>query len=382
MKYEPADVFFVAGEASGDLQASLLASAARKLHPGLTLAGIGGERLRQAGAKISYESPELASIGPLSILPKIPMLYIVLRWLEAAMRRRPPRLFVPVDAGAVNLTLVRWLRKGGYGGPIVYYFPPGAWLDNLEQARAVAALTVPLTPFAHQRDFYARNGLRVAYFGHPLVSVIPPRSTQPSSQAPLIAVLPGSRREEIEHHVPTLARTARELGRIVGVSFVAVAASPSLANRIETLWSRSGGPGSLTIAQTSAVRALQSANVAWVASGTAVLEAALVKVPQIAFYVLSTLQRRIAGRRLPPHLLHRVTLPNLVMEREIIPELLQERFTVPNLVDLTTSLLEREALRREQLEAYDSLRAALGPADTLAQIAGFVVDQLEERAAS
>lgn len=382
MKYEPADLFFVAGEASGDLQASLLASAARKLRPGLSLAGIGGERLRRAGANVLFDSPEVASIGPLSILPRIPMVYGILRWLEGAMRRRPPRLFVPVDAGAVNLRLVRWLRRGGYVGPIVYYFPPGAWLDNLEQARAVAAYTVPLAPFAHQRDFYAQHGLRVEYFGHPLVSVIPPRTAQPSSQTTLIAVLPGSRREEIQRHVPTLARAARELSRTAGVSFLAVAASPSLANRIQTLWIRSGGPESVTITQTSVVQALQSAKIAWVASGTAVLEAALVRVPQIAFYVLSTLQRRIAGRRLPPNLLHSVALPNLVMQREIIPELLQERFTAPNLIDLTTSLLEREALRREQLEAYDSLRAALGPVDALARIAEFVVDQLEERAAS
>ncbi len=382
MKYEPADLFFVAGEASGDLQASLLATAARRLRPELTLSGVGGERLRQAGAKVFYDSPAMASIGPLSILPKIPMIYGILRWLDVVMRRRPPRLFVPVDAGAINMTLVRLLRKRGYAGPIVYYFPPGAWFDNLEQARTVAALTLPLTPFAHQRDFYARHGLRVAYFGHPLVSVIAPRATQPSSEATLIAILPGSRREEIERHVPTLARAARELGRTASLSFVAVAASPSLANRIQMLWARSAGPGTLSITQTSAVAALQSANLAWVASGTAVLEAALVKVPQIAFYVVSPGQRRLANRRLPAHLLNRVTLPNLVMQREIVPELLQEHFTMSNLVELTTAFLERESSRRAQLEAYDSLRDALGPVDALARIAAFVVSQLEDRAAS
>lgn len=382
MKYEPADIVFVAGEASGDLQASLLAAAARALRPGLAISGIGGERLRAAGATVFFDSPDLASIGPLSILPKIPMLYALMRSLDAALRKRPPRLLVPVDAGAFNLRLARLLRRGGYRGPIVYHFPPGAWLDNLEQARAVAELTLPLTPFAHQRDFYARHGLRAAYFGHPLVSVIPPRSGALTSDPPLVCVLPGSRREEVARHVPILAQAARDVERSLRASFVCVAASDNRGEQIRSAWDRSGGPGSMTIARQGTVSALQTATLAWIASGTAVLEAALVRVPQIAFYALSPAQWRIASRRLPPALLKNVALPNLVMQREIIPELLQDELTAKNLTKLTLALLEREALARAQLEGYDELRAALGPPDALERMARFALEQFEERAAS
>src|SRR4029077_17801535 len=135
--------------------------------------------LRAAGVPIVYDSSELASIGPISVIPRIPLLYGILRWLDIVMRRQPPRLVVPVDAGAFNVRLIRRMRAAGYRAPIVYYFPPGAWLDNPDQARAVAGAANALTPFAHQRDFYRGLGLPIEFFGHPLVSVIARRPAQP-----------------------------------------------------------------------------------------------------------------------------------------------------------------------------------------------------------
>ena len=200
--------------------------------------------MRATGARIVVDSSELASIGPLSIIPRIPLLYGILRWLDAAMQKRPPGLYVAVDAGAFNLRLIGRLRRAGYRAPIVYYFPPGAWLDDVEQARTVAGTTAPLTPFAHQRDFYRGLCLRIEHFGHPLVSVIatrPPRAAHPK---PLIAVLPGSRAEEAARHTPILARAARNLARTTSMSFVAVAATDRRARQIRDLWDRAGGPPS------------------------------------------------------------------------------------------------------------------------------------------
>jgi lipid-A-disaccharide synthase len=377
LKYEPADLFFAAGEASGDLEASLLAAAARQISGGLSVCALGGERLKAAGARLLYDTTELASIGPLAIIPKIPKLYFLLHGLDRDMRRRPAGVFIPVDAGAFNLRLARLLRQGGYQRPIVYYFPPGAWLDNLEQAQAVASFTVPLTPFAHQRDFYKARGLRVEYFGHPLVSVISPRAPKSTGSRATIAVLPGSRREEVARHVPVIARAATSLARTATVSFYAVAASDARARQIRTLWARLSGP-EMSITREDAVDALRAADVAWIASGTAVLEAALVKVPQITFYVLSKAQRRIAARVLPKHLQRRIALPNLVLDRDVVPELLQDEFTPQNLHDQTLALLESEELRGHQLAQYDEFRAALGPPDALERIATFVVEQVPQ----
>jgi lipid-A-disaccharide synthase len=376
LKYEPADIFFIAGEASGDLQASLLAGSVRNLRPQLKLAAIGSDRLRAAGVPLAYDSSDLASIGPLSVIPRIPLLYGMMRRFVAAMRERPSRLLVPVDLGAVNLRVISRLRSGGYARPIVYYFPPGAWLDDARQARKVAELTLPLTPFAHQRDFYQRLALPVVYFGHPLVSVIPARTSQPLCSKPRIVVLPGSRREEVGRHIPVLARAAREVGRLTCGSFLAVAASEKRAAQIRSQWARFGGPPELAISREGTTHALHCADLAWVASGTAVLEAALVEVPQIAFYRLSRSQYRIGVRR-HAHLLRAITLPNLVLGRTIVPELVQDAFTASGLVKETLLLLERDDERTRQIEAYGELRNALGPPDALARIADFVVGQLE-----
>jgi lipid-A-disaccharide synthase len=375
LKYEPADLFFAAGEASGDLEASLLAAQAKLISGSLSVSALGGERLKAAGARLLYDTTELASIGPLAIIPKIPKLYFLLHGLDRDMRKRPPGVFIPVDAGAFNLRLARLLRQGGYANPIVYYFPPGAWLDNPEQARAVANLTLPLTPFAHQRDFYKAQGLRVEYFGHPLVSVISPRAGKTTGERATIAVLPGSRREEVARHVPVLARAAAKLTRAASVSFYAVAASDARARQIRMLWAGLGGPEML-VTRENVADALAAADVAWIASGTAVLEAALVKVPQVTFYMLSRAQRRIAARVLPKHLQTRIALPNLVLDRDVVPELLQDDFTPDNLRDHTLALLGNQELRHRQLASFDEFRAALGPPNALERIATFVVEQL------
>jgi lipid-A-disaccharide synthase len=382
LRYEPADLFFAAGEASGDLQASLLLEAMRRRMPHLTAGAIGGPRLRAAGARMLWDSTEYASIGPLSLLPNIPKLYFLLRGLVRAMRKQPSRLYIPVDAGAANLRIVSWLREGGYREPILYYFPPGAWLDDLKQAQKVARMTTPLTPFTHQRDFYARSGLQVAWFGNPLVSVIAQRAAQPDASTPTIAVLPGSRREEVERHLEVLARCAQALCKSVAVSFCCAAATEARAAQIAALWRKSGGPEPLSVSRTGVVETVRQATLAWTSSGTATLEAALAGVPQIAFYRVSPAQYEIAKKRLPPHLLENVALPNLVLERAAVPELLQGRFTVENLAALTLDLLQNASARDAQLAAYAEMRAKLGPPDALERIAAYALDQLEGRAAS
>ena len=340
------------------------------------MAAIGGDRLKASDVSIVYDSSELASIGPISVLPRIPLLYYILRWLDASLRKRPSRLLVPVDAGAFNLRLIGLLRTGGYRRPIVYYFPPGAWLDDAAQARRVADHAVALTPFAHQRDFYRGLGLPVEYFGHPLVSVVATRAPRALGDRPLIAVLPGSRREETARHLPVLAQAAAQLAKTSSATFIAVAATDKRASQIAALWERSGGPAGVTIARESAVAVLGRADLAWVASGTAVLEAALVGVPQIMFYVVSQAQYRVAVRRLPEKLLTSIALPNLVMHRPIVPELLQDEFDASRLTELSVKLLDQESERQRMLAGYLELRSALGPPDSLQRIASFVVDRL------
>jgi len=347
--------------------------------------------LRAAGADIAVDSSEWASIGPLSAALKVPALWLTMRSTSVALRRSPPRLVVPVDFGAFNLVLMRSLRKNGYRGAALYYFPPGVWLDNERQARLVASASMPLTPFERQRDFYHSLGLPCAYFGHPLVSVIAPRNAVPSSWpaelaiaehgGPRIAIFPGSRNEEIHRMLRPLARAARVMAAARNASFIIAASSHANARRIDGLWRAEGGPLPPVIVQGDAIaRAVESAHLAWVASGTAVLETALRAVPQIAFYAIDPMQYRLAKRKVPQFVRGPLTLPNLLLGRRIVPELLQAELTPENICALTAELLDDPARRDEQLRGAAELRARLGPPDALTRIARFVIARMDEAA--
>jgi len=372
----PVDVFLSAGEASGDLQASLLVGALRRLRGGLTFAAVGGDKLAGAGADVWLDSvaQEWASMGHLRAYAKIPWLLTVMLGLARRLLRNPPRLLVCVDFGAFNLRMLEWLRFCGYRGKAVYYFPPGAWLDDPRQARKVARVATALTPLAHQAAFYKSLGLPVEFYGHPLAGSIATRAQRPPGEPPLVAVLPGSRRDEVSVHLPVLAAAAARLVRSRPARFVVIAASEGRRNELRAGWPRDCG-GAEAVVRQETVRAMADADVAWVASGTAVLEAALLGVPQAAFYRLPEPAYKLALKKVPRIVRGPITLPNLVTGRRIIPELLQYEFEPERLAALTVDLLGDGAARAVQLEGYAELRRALGPEDALERIASSILRQ-------
>ena len=372
------DVFIVAGEASGDLQASLLSRAMRASRPGLSIAGVGGDRMRGAGVDVELDSvsAEWASIGPISAYLKIPWLLTVMLRLAERIRARAPRLLICVDFGAFNLRMLEWLRFTGYRGQALYYFPPGAWLDNADQARKVARVANVLTPFAHQRDFYASLGLQATFLGHPLVEAIAPRPVRARGEHPKIAVLPGSRRDEVSVMLPVLAQAADRASAVFGARFTIVAASEARAKQIATLWAASGGPAGAEIVRRDATDAMRDADLAWTASGTAVLEGALCGVPQVAFYKLTDALYRIAQRRVPHIVRGPVTLPNLIAGRRVVPELLQYDFTPERLLEESKTLLDDAGVAAQE-NGYREVRALLGPPDSLERIAAHAVGMID-----
>jgi lipid-A-disaccharide synthase len=365
-------VFFSTGEASGELLAVELAAAMSVVDGGLTFEGIGGERMRQAGFRLRWDTRGWASLGPIEALEKIPKLLAIMLVTAAELRARPPSLVVLVDFGAFNLRLARQLRRTGFRGPICYYFPPAAWLDDPRRARMVAGAAVPVTPFAHQRDFYASLGLPIRHFGHPLVSTVAARPARmpPAADAGRIAILPGSRRGELARHGRLLLEAARLLAMRRPRSEFVFGASDDEAE--DTLHALSAGAPELRVAIVRGARAaLADADAAWIASGTAVLEAALMGVPSVALYVVSRAQERIARRLLTRVRLRYVTVPNLVLGAPLIPELLQDDATQTKLADALATILEHP---EEQRARFPELRAALGPPDALERTAAFAVE--------
>jgi len=346
----------------------LLANAIRAIDPHATFEGIGAQRMRDAGFTIWRDHTGWASMGPLAALPRIPKLLATMWRTAFHLRRTRPDLIVLVDFGVFNLRLAMTLRRLRYNGPVLDLFPPGTWLDNARKAREVSSVAVPLTAFEHQAKFYASLGLPVVYFGHPLTGEYqcrPPRPA-PNARNGTVAILPGSRRGELRHHLPAVIEALALLQQTrPDVRAVFGAADERAEAQIARAIARHRVNGA-TVVRGARV-ALADADAAWVASGTAVLEAALSGVPCVAFYVITPILVK-HGRSLIRHRF--ITLPNLVLGHEVVPELLQEQATPQRLNDEIETILRDPS---KQFSQFAALREALGPADALTRCARFAV---------
>jgi lipid-A-disaccharide synthase len=360
--------FFSSGEASGELAAVTIAEAIRKIDPQAQFEGIGAARMRDMGFTMWRDHTGWASMGPLAAIPRIPKLLLTMLVTAGHIMRTKPDLVVLVDFGAFNVRLAKRLRAIAYKGPILDVFPPATWLDRESVARAVASAAMPLTAFAHQRDFYRSLGLPIAYFGHPLVSrytLRPPRPAPPADGG-TVAILPGSRRGELRYHMPALFAAFKELKRRRPNARAILGVADDSAERILREGVRDAGLDAVTFARGTQA-AIAEADAAWVASGTAVLECALTGVPSVALYIISPAlvkhARKVYSGRY-------ITLPNLVLDREVVPELLQEQATPQSLAHAMDAVL---ADPQKQYADFPKLREALGPPDALEKVAGFAV---------
>jgi lipid-A-disaccharide synthase len=360
--------FFSTGEPSGETSALLLADAIARIDDKASFEGIGAERMRAAGFRIWRDHTGWASMGPLAALPRIPKLLAIMWRTALHIKAVRPDLVVLVDYGVFNLRLAQTLRRLRYAGAILDVFPPGTWLDNAEKARVVSSVSVPLTAFAHQYEFYRSLELPIAYFGHPLTGQyrMRPLRAAPPGDGGTVALLPGSRGGELRRHLPALASAYRML--------------QSRRPNLQGVFGAAGEPARAQIARAVATNglratrivdgvapALAEADAAWVASGTAVLECALSGVPAVAFYIISPLLVK-HGQTMIKHRF--ITLPNLVLKREVVPELLQEAATPERLAAEMERVLAHPA---EQYGALGELRTALGPDDALERCASFAV---------
>ena len=355
------------------MSAVLLARAIARKDPGARFEGIGAARMRREGFALWRDHTGWGSMGPIAAIPRIPKLLLQM-WLTALhVAKTKPSLVVLVDFGVFNVRLAQTLRlRLHYAGPILYLFPPAAWLDSERTARAVGALATPVSGFRHQAEFYAHHGIAAEYFGHPLLDEYAPAPQRPAPphDGGRVAMLPGSREGELHHHVPLFLRALDELRRSRPRVTAALAASDErFVPRLRAAASRAGARD---VEVTLGVRAaLDGADGAWVASGTAVLESVLLGVPAIAVYVVSRsvvwygrrMQQRIYGGRY-------ITLPNLVANEEIVPEYLQDAATPASLADAMERVLADPSRTRD---AVARLRDALGPPGGLERCAEYAV---------
>ncbi len=364
----------VAGEASGDLLAGLLLQGLRARWPGLTSQGIGGPRMIAQGFETWWPHSKLSIFGYVDALMNLRELLSIRKQLGTRLLASRPDVFIGVDAPDFNFGLETRLREAGI--KTVHFVCPSIWAwrpERIETIRRAADHVLCLFPF--EPEILHQAGIGATFVGHPLADAIPldvPRAAaREALQLPeadtVIALLPGSRKSEINYIAPALIGAARLLAR-PGRRFV-MPVVPGLRALVEPLLG--GVDVQLVDGQSHAV--LAACDLTLVASGTATLEAALFKRPMVVAYRMNALNWwRMKGRGLLPW----VSLPNILVRDFLVPELIQPACTPENLAREAEALLadapRRAALHERFVQLHELLRqdTARRASDAIATLIG------------
>jgi lipid-A-disaccharide synthase len=325
----PLRLAIVAGEASGDHLGAGLVQALRARVAGLACEGIAGPELQRAGCEGLSPMDRLSVVGLVEVLRRVPGLLRDRRRLVRRWRGAPPAVFVGVDVPDYNLGIERALRRAGI--PTVHYVSPSVWAWREYRVRKVArAVDLLLVLFPFETSFYERHGVPVRWVGHPLADLIPLEPDRDAARQVLgeprsgsvVALLPGSRMGEVERLArPMIEAASWVLARRPAVRFLVAAASAQVRGAFERVLTQSGLALPLRVVDGQGRRVMEAADAVLVASGTATLEAMLLKRPMVVTYRLSPLTFALARRLVR---VRRVALPNLLAGRDLVPELIQD----------------------------------------------------------
>lgn len=358
-------VAIVAGEASGDLLGAALVRAVRERFPGTEFYGIAGPKMLAAGATTLVPMEKLAVRGYVEALRSLPELLRIRADLAARLAADRPDLFIGVDAPDFNLGLEARLKRAGI--PTVHYVSPSIWAWRAGRLPAIGrAADRVLALFPFEPPIYEKAGIAATYVGHPLADEMPLAPDRAEARAQLrlsdsataVALLPGSRRGELEAHADLFIDTARRLAeRRPGMRFFVPLATRQTRDYFESrLYAREAQGLDLTILFGHARLAFQAADAALVASGTATLEGALARCPMVITYRVPALTYRLMMRKA---LLPYVGLPNILAGEFIVPELLQEHATPGNLEQAIGNWLDHKAARERLQARYATIHQQL-----------------------
>jgi lipid-A-disaccharide synthase len=370
----PPRILVLAGEASGDHHAARVVSALRRRRPELEFVGLGGPDLEAEGVELLAGLDELAVMGFAEVVRHLGFFVRLGRRVKALMREGRIDLVLAVDYPGFNLRMTKAARALGI--PVLYYIAPQVWAWKPRRAAQLArdadhiAVILPFEP-----PIFEAEGGSVSFVGHPLVEAdaAPPEDAPEireelglGTDQPILALLPGSRRQELDRHLELFVETARRLGeRHPGLAPVLAAAPGVSTGRLEA----SGLP------VTGRTRELlRAARVALVKSGTSTLEAAVAGVPFVMAYRTSPLTFALAKRLVRvPH----IALANLVVGERVVPEFLQDAATPEALADALDPLVPNDGeARARMLEGLVRVRAALGRPGAADRVAGKVLEIL------
>jgi lipid-A-disaccharide synthase len=372
-------VLLSAGEASGDLHASGVASAIHTLRPDWPLTGIGGPRMRAAGVELDEDVVSQAVMGFAEVVAHLPRHYALLRRMRRELRGGSVGLLICVDYPGFNMKLAAAARDAGV--PVLYYIAPQVWAwgaRRLPQLARIVTKAAVILPF--EESLLRQHGIDATFVGHPLLDRAQTLPTRGAARAQLgldesdrvLALFPGSRVQEVERHLEAFVGAARAVEQRIPGLRVVVAEGPGI--RIDP------AECPYPVIRSSSFVLLRAADAALCKSGTTTLEAAVAGCPLVVGYRTSAWTYALARRVVT---IPRIALVNVLAGRALAPEFVQHALQPRAVADALVPLLDpTSATRAAALRGLDDVRAQLGQPGAAARVAGLAVALVEEKAAA
>lgn len=373
---DKSSILISTGEISGDRYGGEIVSRLRKKYPTLTVYALGGEHIARSSGKVIYYTDSIATFGIWEALLSFPRWRRVWKKTTDLILREKPRVVVLIDNPGFNLKLAQFSYNQGI--PVIYFIPPQVWAWKPQRAVKLSKWADRiLTVFSWEERYFSPE--KVNWVGHPLVSLIPEVDFFPSLQeqnnlGKEVVLLPGSRKGEVMAFISVLKKVISSWEkRESKVHFNLISASP----QIESLLEREVGDLPVSILPHSELySALSRASLCVSCSGTVTLEVALMGVPQIIVYHLSSLTYFFARWLVKPEL---VGLPNIVLEREICPELIQRDFSPYQVSQTMEKLLNDSCIRDKAWTWSKEIREKLSQGNTFEKVTQVIGQYISER---
>lgn len=359
-------IYIISGERSGDLHASNLVLAFQKLNSNVEFRGMGGSYSKESGVDLAVDYSEVAVMGFLEVVLGFRKVLKYLNLIKKDLLAYQPDALILVDYGGFNMKIAAFAKENGI--PVHYYIPPKVWAWNQKRALKLKAYTnqiYSILPF--EPEFFEKYDMKIHYVGNPLLDEI--RKFKPHdfffqkneiSYQPIIALLPGSRKQEINAMLDRMVSLVKEFPN----SQFVIAGVDSLPES-DYLAAKSAG---IKVVFDQTYDLLSHATAAVVTSGTATLETALFRVPQVVVYRTSAISYRIAKNliRVPY-----ISLVNLIAGKEVVKELIQDDFSIENLKNELNRIFSNLVYKGEMLQGYDLIQERIGEgsaSDTTAEL--------------
>jgi lipid-A-disaccharide synthase len=364
----------IAGEASGDLHGAGVVAELKRRQPGISIYGIGGDKMAAAGMELIYHIRELSVMGFVEVIRQLPVLRSVQKALEILLALRKPDVVLLIDYPGFNMRFAEKAHRLGI--KVVYYISPQVWAWNPGRVKKLKKfIDKMLVVFPFEEEIYRKEGVNVQFVGHPLLEVL----TEPQEKSafytrygldaarPVVGLLPGSRRQEIERIFPTMLGAARILHKKLGAQIVVGVASV-LDHEFMKSFLREDFP--VQLIQNATYDVMKNIDLAIVTSGTATLEAGFYRTPMIVVYKTSPLTYLI-GRSLVK--IKNIGLVNIVAGETVVPELIQNDAQPEKIASLAQEYLADKHRLEETAKKLSVIRERLGTPGASARVADTIL---------